>query len=892
MLHGVMLAGGLTMGFAAPVHGATRVPVDPMARALQLLDDGRYAACESLARAQWSETGAARRWSDILVESLWRQGFATRDETLALAQSALASADTAGASEQGISALVNLGVVRTQRGDLEGARPLLWQALTSAERRATRDSLAFARVLNEWAGFELRSGELVPAVRDYARVLSIRRRALGTDDPWVAWSLNNLATALEAQGDVVSARVRRRECLAIRRRILPPDHLDVARALRELANDDYALGDFAEALQHERAALAIYERHPDEYPVEYARALSSASARLRVVGRVAEARALATRALAIRRRVLDPANPEIATSLLSLGRVLMEDHELDASLDTLGLALAMRSRLFGAHDARTALVLDEIAKAQLLSGQPDSAVMSARRAIEGKQQGLGPGHPDGARSWRVLADAQTCAGDTGAAIAAALECERIMREHLMGSIGRMSESDALSYEATRVSGLEVALRLCTRSAATRQERLVVWDAVVRSRACVLDQQLARRRPSRSEVGIEQVLGALPRGSALVSVVRCAESGFPIQRPARYVALCAVSGDSSITAVDLGPAAMIEGRVVRWRERLVSGVGLKDGFAKERAAGLLVRRAVWDPIRGAVRGANRIVVVPDGALHDVDIYALPRETTGFVIEDDVLVERLGAEREWGREHDAGARSGLLLAVVPDLKGGSFTALPEARREAQAIASRWMGSGASPTARRAQLLIGGDATVSGLAANSSQAEVLHIAAHGVFAGTGIDPERDLRRSVQRSNTSTDVLGRSGLLLHAASSGKRLDPSDLLTPHEIAALDLSRTRWVALSGCETGRGQPLAREGAIGTLRAFRVAGARVVISSLWPVADRVARRWMEALYQGAYVQGLPVAEAARAASLECLASRRRLHVHESAATWAAGIATGTE
>jgi CHAT domain-containing protein len=730
---------------------------------------------------------------------------------------------------------------------------------------------------------------LEAAVRDYARVLSMRRRALGPDAPLVAWSLNNLAAALEAQGDLVEARARRRECLAIRRRILPPDHVDLARALRELANDDYALGEFAVALRHERAALAIYEKHPDAYPVEYARVLSSASARLRVVGRVREARDLATRALAIRRRVLDPANPEIATSLLSLGRTLMEDHEVGAALDSLREALAIRSRLFGARDPRTALVLDEIAKAQLLSGQEDSAVATAREAIEGKQRGLGAGHPDGARSWRVLADAQASAGDSSSAVLAALECERIMREHLTRSVSRMSETDALSYEATRVSGLEVALRLCARSTASRHERLMVWDAVARSRARVLDQQLARRRPARREVGIEEVLAAVPRGTALVSVVRCAESGFPIQRPARYVALCAVSGDSAIKVVDLGPAAVIDDRVVRWRTPMVSGAGFANNLAKEREAGLLVRRATWDPIQRAVRGAQRVVMVLDGALHDVDLYALPREAGGFVVEEDVLIERLGAEREWVHSRTTPTRSGLLLAVVPELRGASTPALPEARREVQAIAERWVGPGSARGKRRAQLQIGRNATAAALTADAAQAEVIHIAAHGVFAGAGIDPERDLR---QPSNASPDVLGRSGLLLHADQAQDRPGSSDLLTPREIAAMDLSRTRWVVLSGCETGRGQPLAREGVIGTLRAFQVAGARVVLSSLWPVSDRVARRWMEALYEGAYTQGLSVAEATRAASRECLASRRRLHESESAVTWAAFIATGIE
>lgn len=58
--------------------------------------------------------------------------------------------------------------------------------------------------------------------------------------------------------------------------------------------------------------------------------------------------------------------------------------------------------------------------------------------------------------------------------------------------------------------------------------------------------------------------------------------------------------------------------------------------------------------------------------------------------------------------------------------------------------------------------------------------------------------------------------------------------------------RARLVVLSACETGRGQPRADEGVLALDRAFLVAGAGAVISSLWVVSDEATEALMKSLY----------------------------------------------
>jgi CHAT domain-containing protein len=75
-----------------------------------------------------------------------------------------------------------------------------------------------------------------------------------------------------------------------------------------------------------------------------------------------------------------------------------------------------------------------------------------------------------------------------------------------------------------------------------------------------------------------------------------------------------------------------------------------------------------------------------------------------------------------------------------------------------------------------------------------------------------------------------------------------------------------------------------------RAFRLAGARAVIASEWPIADESTREWMRALYAARTGSQTSASHAMRAASRSVLESRRRAHRDTHPFYWAAFTATG--
>ena len=158
------------------------------------------------------------------------------------------------------------------------------------------------------------------------------------------------------------------------------------------------------------------------------------------------------------------------------------------------------------------------------------------------------------------------------------------------------------------------------------------------------------------------------------------------------------------------------------------------------------------------------------------------------------------------------------------------------------------------------------------------ILHLATHGYFypdpsqqtgAGTGLD----WIDSTPAFKISDHPMIRSGLIMaggnHAWETGKplRSDMEDgILTAYEVSQVNLSNTELVVLSACETGLGDIEGNEGVYGLQRAFKIAGAKNLIMSLWNVPDEQTQEMIVLFYEYWLNEGIELREAFRSAQQE--------------------------
>lgn len=274
--------------------------------------------------------------------------------------------------------------------------------------------------------------------------------------------------------------------------------------------------------------------------------------------------------------------------------------------------------------------------------------------------------------------------------------------------------------------------------------------------------------------------------------------------------------------------------------------------------------------------ERLLVVPDGALHYVPFAALPVPATGLPLMAEHEVVHLPS-------------AALMPALRPDRRTGD-------QRGAVAVLAdpvfttddprvgRARLAGAAPSAHRAQERAGEESRrFERLPWTRREAEAILAQAAGKPVLSALDFDADLR-------TATSPELRRYRIVHFATHGvldsRRPALSGLVlslvdrdgTPRdgflrlqEIYGLDLDAD-LVVLSGCETALGREMRGEGLTGLTQGFFYAGTGRVVASLWRVEDRATAELMTRFYRALLTEGRRPAEALRTAQVSMWRERR--------------------
>jgi len=372
-----------------------------------------------------------------------------------------------------------------------------------------------------------------------------------------------------------------------------------------------------------------------------------------------------------------------------------------------------------------------------------------------------------------------------------------------------------------------------------------------------------------------------------------------QRSPELYAFVLPARDGAVHALRLGTLDDATRLIDSWSAALSDRDVARAAVA---ARGRAVRAKLWDPLAALVPG-KRVFVLPQGSLFRVPWPALP-DKSGFLLDAGYAFHVLDHERELLLPELANGASQRLLAVADPALGAraaagtsracpaeaALTALPGARSEVKRIDTLWR---AHFPASEATVLEGADATEARVRGASARTDVLHFATHGISVAGTCAPDGTRGFSLAAETPVADAAApafASAALALAAGDGVHTDDDGVLSAEEIAALDLSRVRWAVLAACSTAAGVTHHYEGLFGLARAFRLAGARTVITSLWPVDDAATAAWTQALYEARLERHLDSAMAARDAQRSVLAARRSRGESEHPYYWAGFVASG--
>lgn len=171
-------------------------------------------------------------------------------------------------------------------------------------------------------------------------------------------------------------------------------------------------------------------------------------------------------------------------------------------------------------------------------------------------------------------------------------------------------------------------------------------------------------------------------------------------------------------------------------------------------------------------------------------------------------------------------------------------------------------------------------------SPSPKCIHIATHGFFFPKVIQ-DSSIYESRLPYAIAEDPMIRSGLVLANANYswlGQSIMPNHedgILTAKEVINLQLGQTELVVLSACQTGLGDVQGNEGVYGLQRAFKQAGVRYLILSLWEVPDSETAQFMETFYYHYLEEQLPIRTAFNATQ-----QAMRIH-YENPYQWAAFV-----
>lgn len=766
----------------------------------------------------------------------------------------------------GIS-LNNLAILYKETGEYEKAEELFLEAKAIWEKKLGKEHTSYANNIHNQASLYLQMGNYDKAEEIYLEALAIRKKILGPEHPDYAKNLMSLATIYQLTHRYEKAEKLYLEVKAIRQKVLGTKHQEYAKCLNDLAALYTGMKMYGKANELLMDAKDIIENTIGKKHSDYTSILNNLGTLYIQSGNFQKAEEMYLEAIRIRNEIY--------------GRPILEDSK----------NLIKLYWLSGQINKTLPLMLEsKKEERKLLSTAVHHLSERELNSYINKFQ----------ESTELLYSLTQTGGNLQA------ECYNnslFYKGFLLNtsySLKKLIYSNSIAIEDNillksyhRRLAIEYSMPISQRNA----NQVLEFEEIVNT----LEKKLAKNVSGLGEifqdVTYKDVLSKLRPDQISIEFVNYRLRTPELKDSIMYAAILLKGGNSEPQFISLfeerALANLLNSNSKR-RMEYVSNIYRDAGtqMAIGKSSNKTLYELIWKPIKPYLEDVHTIFYSPSGLLHQINqnaIYSNPKR----MLSDDYNLVLLNSTRQLiypqeeihidkyssasifgGLSYELDTTANYLMAVAENdnnITRGEWSVLKfdstdhvfnwkylkSTETEAKKIHSILISSGV----RNSKLYFGSSGSeeiFKGIGDEKMVSpDIIHLATHGYFFQNPKEELNEIGDKVLAEHfvkISEKPMVRSGLILAGANYAwqngrpfKQNQEDGILTAYEISQLNLRNTKLVILSACETGLGFIEGNEGVYGLQRAFKIAGVKNILMSLWQVPDKQTSELMQLFYK---------------------------------------------
>ena len=778
-------------------------------------------------------------------------------------------------------AVSNLASLYITTGNYKDAEKLFLEALSVYKNNPGENS-GYASAINNLAYLYKLCGNYYAAEQYYLKAKTFFGKIYGEKHPDYAQVLNNLAQLYQAIGNYSAAEPLLLEAKSIRKEVLGEMHPDYAQTLNNLALLYDYIGNFKIAESYYLESLYIRKNVLGEKHPSYANALGNLALLYQEWNKFDEAESLLNESKNIREEVLGKKHPLYALSLNNLGNLYIATGKYSEAETALLESKKIKEDILGKKNPScyiTILCLAELYEemgkdsialdyyTELLSFTNNS-IKENFSFLSEKEKEMYYKTQENIYSRFYSFSLKYKSNDPNTIIlvynnviknkSILLKSSTAMRTAILSS-----NDSALTSKYNKWVGLRKEIDKLNQTELSKRRK---DPEVLEKQANEIEKELVKGSQAFSDFDIMQritwkeVQKSLKPGEAAIEFIN-----FITGKKNDSILYCAL-------IVKLGSPCPEMIKLCEEKElvSLLSSAGKKVNLLYDKNSNIAMQlyNLIWSPLEIELNDVKTIYLSPSGWLHKISFPALVKDKNTFLcdvfdIREQSSTAKIALPEYFSFDNSTSAAIfGGINYNTQNTKEETWPYLEGTRTEAEKI-NKLLSKNLKQVSVFSDTL-GNEANFKQIA---QQSNWLHVSTHGFFY-----PDPELKKSGKQSESedggikfrgstgyglwqfvrNKNPLMRSGLVFAGANEVWNdeviTDREDgMLTAQEVAVLDMHKCDLVVLSACETGLGDIKGSEGVYGLQRAFKMAGVKYIIMSLWQVPDKETVEFMEMFYK---------------------------------------------